>query len=133
MFSVRHLPSLLARVVLVAVFAWAAVVKARDPKGTVTGTQELGIPGSVGRVVALILAPVEATIAIALLWKPLVGALAAITLLTMFTVALAIAVGQGRSPRCHCFGQRSAEPAGPETIVRNIVLLVLAVVVATRP
>jgi uncharacterized membrane protein YphA (DoxX/SURF4 family) len=133
MFTLLRLPSLLARVVLIVVFGFAALAKARDPEGTRTGTHELGISGLPGRVVATVLAPVEVTIAVLLAWKPRLGAIGAIMLLAMFTVALSIAVVQGKSPQCHCFGQRSKKPAGPDTLVRNIVLLVLAIVVATRP
>jgi hypothetical protein len=48
-----------------------------------------------------------------------------------FTVLIGVRLAQGRRPPCACFGRMSTRPIGPGTLVRNIVLLALAVVAAT--
>ena len=60
---------------------------------------------------------------------PVTAFLAAV-LLAVFTVLVAIRVAQGSTAPCACFGSLSADPVGPSTVVRNVVLLALAVVAA---
>jgi hypothetical protein len=55
------------------------------------------------------------------------GFLAAATLLTAFTVAIGLMLRRGERVPCHCFGA-SEVPLGPAHVVRNLVLLALAVV-----
>lgn len=88
------------------------------------------MPAALVGTVARLLPAVEATIAVALLPPPIarVGAAGALALLVVLTAVLARAVAAGRRPRCHCFGARSAAPAGPEAIVRNLALLALGAV-----
>lgn len=57
-----------------------------------------------------------------------VAALAAIVLLVAFTGLIVLRLSQGRRPACACFGAWSATPIGPSHLLRNAVLLVLAVV-----
>ena len=79
-----------------------------------------------------ILPIVELTVAGALLWRPTVapGAAAGLFLLVLFTCLIVLSLRQGRRPACHCFG-RVGDPApiGTGTLVRNIVLMALAVFV----
>ena len=53
---------------------------------------------------------------------------AALVLLVSFTVVVATQLARGRRPPCACFGQLSARPIGPATLVRNLVLVALAAV-----
>lgn len=56
------------------------------------------------------------------------AAWAAAVLLAVFTGAVVRALAQGRRPPCACFGGLSSRPIGPGTVVRNLVLIVLALV-----
>jgi methylamine dehydrogenase accessory protein MauD len=52
-------------------------------------------------------------------------------LLLVFAGGIAGAMARGREPDCHCFGQLGSAPAGRGTLIRNAVLAVPAVLVAT--
>ena len=56
-----------------------------------------------------------------------VAAVAAIVLLVGFTGLIALRLSQGRRPACACFGAWSAKPIGASHLLRNGVLLALAV------
>ncbi len=56
-----------------------------------------------------------------------VAATAAIVLLVAFTALIALRLSQGRRPACACFGAWSAKPIGASHLLRNGVLLALAV------
>ncbi len=55
-------------------------------------------------------------------------AIAALALLTAFSVLLVMHLAQGRRPPCACFGALSARPIGPAHLVRNALFAALAVV-----
>ena len=59
-----------------------------------------------------------------------VVALAAAALLTAFTVLLVARLVEGRRPPCACFGALSTRPVGPGSVVRNVVLIALALIAA---
>lgn len=50
-------------------------------------------------------------------------------LMVGFSMAIAMNLAQGRHPTCACFGSWSARPLGWRHLVRNAVLLILAVVI----
>ena len=54
----------------------------------------------------------------------------AVGLIAVFTVLVGVRLAQGRRPPCACFGRFSARSIGPGTLVRNAVLIALAVVAA---
>lgn len=56
---------------------------------------------------------------------PVVGSIAAL-LLVAFTVLIGVRIGQGKRPACACFGAWSSSPIGAGHVIRNMVLLVLA-------
>src|SRR5204863_10024828 len=58
-----------------------------------------------------------------------IGAIGAAALLGLFIVAIAASLARGKRPDCHCFGQVHSEPVGPATLVRNAVLVGLAVLI----
>ncbi len=117
-----------ARVVLSAVFVVAAGAKLLDPKGTRNAATELGVPERFAATVAALLPLTELAVALALLsvrsasW----GALAALTLLLLFTVVIVVNLLLGRRPPCRCFGSTDTRPIGWPTLIRNGVLLALA-------
>jgi uncharacterized membrane protein YphA (DoxX/SURF4 family) len=56
------------------------------------------------------------------------AACAAIGILVLFTALIVRHLLAGRAPECACFGAWSAKPIGPGHLVRNTVLLTVAVV-----
>ena len=112
------------RLILVTVFAVAAAGKLRDPAGFRRTLVEFGVStplaGSLGVVMAL------AELAAAVLLVPAAsapwGAALSLSLLGLFTGAVAVNLAKGRTPNCRCFAQTSATPIGAATLVRNLVL-----------
>jgi hypothetical protein len=124
--------ALAARVVLAAVLAGAAVAKLRA-----RGPARRSIVGLVGRragpAVAAALPWTELAVAAALVvwWGWLPGAVAAV-LLGAFT-AIVVRAQLQRVP-CACFGSAPGDrPPGAAAVVRNAVLLALAVVATASP
>jgi uncharacterized membrane protein YphA (DoxX/SURF4 family) len=61
-----------------------------------------------------------------------VAAVAALVMLVAFTALIGLRLAEGKRPACACFGAWSATPIGPMHLVRNGVLIVLAVVALAR-
>lgn len=125
---------LVARFALAAVFAVAGIAKLRDSRGSRKSLGDFGVPAALTPVFAVLLPLGELACAIALLrghWA-VKGAVGAIALLTVFSVAITASLARGRAPDCHCFGQLSRSPVSWWTLVRNLALLVLAGFVARR-
>lgn len=112
--------SRVAAVALAAVFAWSGIAKlVRRPDMT-----RLGLPAST----AVVLAVLELALVVALLVSPVVGGIAALTLLAGFTAFLVARRGSGTG--CGCFGSASTTPVSNVDIARNAVLLAAAAVAA---
>jgi thiol-disulfide isomerase/thioredoxin len=107
----------LARLVLSAVFALAAVTKLADRQGTRRAAIDFGAPEPLAAALSRLLPIAELTVAILLLpaSTALAGALGALGLLLLFSAAIAFNLSRGRAPDCHCFGQLASAPAGPGT------------------
>jgi hypothetical protein len=124
---------LLAKLTLAAVFATAAVAKLRAFEafaGTVHNFRLL--PEALARPTAYLLPPLEALIALGLLWPATVGAsaLGAHALLAIFALAIAINLQRGRrSVDCGCFGFDYHQPLSWWLVGRNALLAILALVV----
>ncbi|HXM34499.1 MAG TPA: MauE/DoxX family redox-associated membrane protein [Pyrinomonadaceae bacterium] len=116
------------RLGLAAVFGVAGVAKLLDQRGTRDAVTNFGAPASWSAPVALLLPFVEITIAYGLLlsFSAWASALTAVLLLGFFITAIAINLGRGRAPECHCFGQLYARPLGRPTLVRNMVFALAA-------
>jgi uncharacterized membrane protein YphA (DoxX/SURF4 family) len=116
-----------ARIVLASAFLLAASGKVRD-RARVTGQMEDFVGTRAAPIASVVVPCVEIALAVALVVAPgsaLPGWLAAGVLL-VFTAVLVWA--QARHVPCPCFGSgASARPVGPAAIVRNGVLLALAV------
>lgn len=118
---------LIAQVALSAVFAVSGGAKLLDRSGTRAAVQGFGLPRVLAGPIAIALPIVELALALALLTGPMiVASLVAITLLTVFTVLVGRVVRLGRAPACACFGSASTEPVSGRTIIRNLALLVVA-------
>jgi thiol-disulfide isomerase/thioredoxin/uncharacterized membrane protein YphA (DoxX/SURF4 family) len=120
--------ALIARLVLTPVFAVAGFTKLADQDKTREMLAGFGAPQAHLRWMALALPLVELAVAVALIAPPLAyaGALAAAALLLLFTGIIVFNLARGRRPACNCFGQISATPIGPITLIRNGILTALA-------
>lgn len=122
---------LFGRLLLAAVFLVAGLGKLADTAGSRRAVAGFGVPAWVARPVGTLLPLAELGVAVALVpvssaWW---GAVGAVALLAVFIVAIAVNLALGRSPDCHCFGQVHSAPTGPGTLVRNSLLLGVAVFV----
>src|SRR5436309_3697763 len=119
------------RIVLAAVFLVAGLAKLADLTGSQRALRDFGVPIRLAAPLGLLLPLAELVVAIALLpsawaWWGAVGALA---LLLVFVAGISANLARGRTPDCHCFGQLHSAPAGPSTLIRNLVLALLSGVV----
>jgi hypothetical protein len=117
---------------LSAVLLLSGVAKLLDLAGAAQALREFGVPDRVAHVGARVLPGVEVLVGLGMLVPPVAGwaALGAASLLVVFTAAMAVQLGLGKRPSCHCFGKLSSAPIGPATLVRNAVLTTLAVSLA---
>jgi peroxiredoxin len=125
---------LASRLVLAAVFAVAGIAKLLDRGGSRQSLREFGIPRIAIGPLAWGLPLAELACAVLLVSAPLAwwGSLAALALLTAFTLAIVVNLAQGRTPDCHCFGKVHSEAVGWGTVVRNVVLMALAGVIGIQ-
>jgi thiol-disulfide isomerase/thioredoxin len=127
--------SVSARLLLAGVFALAAATKLLDQPGVRETLRAFRVPARFVPAAALALPVGEGLVSVALLLTPTArpgGVLGALLLLT-FMVGIAASMRRGERPDCHCFGQATSAPIGRGTLVRNAVLLAVAVVVAAAP
>jgi thiol-disulfide isomerase/thioredoxin len=119
---------LVARLLLVFVFAVAGAAKLADREGSRQATIDFGVPSVLAAPLGLLLPLAELAVAVTLLpastaWW---GAFGALALLLVFVVGISINLARGRTPECHCFGQLHSAPAGWKTLARNGVLAAVA-------
>jgi methylamine dehydrogenase accessory protein MauD len=127
---------LFARLGLAVVFALAGAAKLADLAGSRRAVRAFGVPVALAGVVGTLLPLAELAVAGSLIGSGSArwGAVGALILLGGFVVGIAVALGRGRQPDCHCFGQLHSAPAGWSTLARNLVLVgVAAVVVFAGP
>ena len=112
---------LLARLLLVAVFAVAGVAKLADREGSRRAVADFGVPAALAAPLGILLPLAELAVAVALIptstafW----GAVGALALLLLFVAGIGANLARGRRPDCHCFGQIHSSPAGWATLARN--------------
>ena len=121
----------LTRIGLAGAFAVAASLKVANLDGTRQGVVEFGVPPRLAWAAALTLAITESAAAVLLITTPVrAGAVLAVALLATFTtVIVKQLVLNERRPVCRCFGSLSARPVGVHTVVRNVLLLSVALFV----
>jgi len=112
-----------SRFLLAVVFLTAGLSKFLDPQGTRTALRDFGIPNAVAPAFVMMLLAAEIGVALLFFTTTLVwyAAWGAAGLLTIFVLAVLIAMIRGRHPDCHCFGQIHSEPAGWPIVLRNLV------------
>ncbi len=117
------------RLCLFVIFASAAVGKLRSQAAFdrfSAGLAAFGFgEGLFSRGVACLVVAAESGAASGLLiWPPVGYALSALLLLAFITL-IAHALWRGRAASCNCFGA-SSEPLGPAHLLRNVVMLAIA-------
>ena len=119
---------LIARLLLAGVFVVAGLAKLGDLAGSRQAMRDFGVPALLAAPFGLLLPLAELAVAIALI--PTVsawwGALGALVLLLLFIVGIGYNLARGRQPECHCFGQLHSTPAGWPSLMRNLVLAIIA-------
>lgn len=61
---------------------------------------------------------------------PVTSAVVAVVFLVAFTILIVVRLAQGRHPPCACFGAWSAKPLGWGHVLRNLTLIVVALIAA---
>ena len=122
---------LVARLLLAAVFALAAVGKLTDREGTRRSLAEFGVPNGFLAAAAIALPVVELAAAGLLIPAATarLGGLLALALLLIFSAVVGRALARDERPDCNCFGGLNSAPVGRSTLVRNLALAVLAALV----
>lgn len=125
---------LLARIVLALVFGVAGLAKAADPARTRRTLIEFGVPEKLAMPLAWSLPFVEILVALALL--PLASAwwsaVAALVLLSVFTLAIGVNLSRGQTPDCNCFGQLHSSPLSWSVFTRNLLLAAAAALIVVQ-
>ena len=119
----------LAGVLLVAGFA-----KLADLPGSRQAMRDFGLPAPLAAPVGLLLPSVEIAVALLLLpastaWWAALGAMA---MLGIFVAGIGYNLARGRTPNCHCFGQLHSQPIGTSTLVRNGILILVAMLIVAQ-
>jgi thiol-disulfide isomerase/thioredoxin/uncharacterized membrane protein YphA (DoxX/SURF4 family) len=126
--SILAVLDLVARLLLAGMFAAAGVAKLAQSKSSIDAARAFGVPETFVRAVATGLPLVE-LLAAALLVPAATarwGALMSILLLLVFLAAMTHNLRHGRTPPCNCFGQSDAKPIGRHSIMRNLLLMLVA-------
>ena len=116
---------MIARVAVGVVLLASGAAKLGQPAWPATAAA-FGAPAGVARAlpwVELVLGGLVAA-GVGLPWS----ALAAAGMLAAFTVAVGARLARGDAVPCGCFGETSPEPVGLDTVVRNLLLVALALV-----
>jgi uncharacterized membrane protein YphA (DoxX/SURF4 family) len=118
----------LAAVVVGVAFVAAGVFKLADGPAWPRQAADMGVGRSLAVVVPWVEIVIGAVLAVQLLepW----AAIAAALMLVAFTVVIGLRLLDGSRPPCACFGSRSKRPLGAYHLLRNVGLLLLAVVAA---
>jgi hypothetical protein len=124
---------IVARLVLVGMFALAAITKLADREGVRRMIAEFGAPARLATPLSWGLIGSELGVALGLVFGPSarIAAIAALAMLLAFGAAVAVTVSRGRRPECHCFGRWRASEVGWSTVSRNALLASIAGLVAT--
>lgn len=121
-------PALLLAVVLVV----SGIAKARDAESVTESFITLQLPPWMARSIAPTLLPwAELALAVALIvlggWLGGIAAAAAVVLFAAYLWVIARALGFDHPVECGCLGRLGLGVVGPVTVVRNILLLTIAV------
>ena len=119
---------LVGRLVLAATFLVAGVSKLFDRRGFTSVLKDTGVPPRSVSAFALLLPLLEVLIALGLTIPESAdyAALTGLVLLCTFVAGITLNLFRGRRLRCNCFGTLSSSTMSFKTIVRNLVLIAIA-------
>lgn len=117
--------------VLALVLVWAGSAKLRDRERTASGFRAIGVPAPGVLAIAVPLA--ELVTAVLLVAVPRIGGLAALVMLTAFSLFLVTRIRTGAAVGCGCFGSARERPPSLVELVRNAGLATLAVAATATP
>lgn len=113
---------------MAGVLVWAAVAKLRDRRGVVVAFRRLRLPSP--ELLSVVVPVWELAVAVTLLARPSVGAVAAAGTFGLFAVLIPSWSDEDGRFRCPCFGAAGSEMASRAAVARNVVLLGLSVMAA---
>lgn len=130
-FTVGLYLILLCKLSVAAIFAVAGVAKLADTAGTRKAIQDYGFSEGLAKWFAVVLPIFELLIVLFVLASETMwyGALGAVVLLTIFTVLMLVQLVKGNSHDCHCFGQIYSQAIGPKSVIKNLLMMVPAIVI----
>ena len=119
------------RILFACVFAVAGMAKLADREGSRRAMVGFGVPGRLVAPLAIFVPLAEIAIAVALLpgASARAAAVGAAALMTLFAIAVGVALARGRKPDCGCFGRLHSKPAGWGTVARNVALAAVAALI----
>ena len=120
----------LIRIFLSLVFGVAGITKLLDQKGTRESVSSFGLSESLAPSITILLPLAELAVSVSL-WFGVTAwaaASAALILLLLFTAVVVANLRRGNTPDCHCFGQLYSRPLGRDTIIRNSIFGLLAMI-----
>lgn len=112
-------------IVLAAIFVRSGTAKLARPGVTAASFSALGVPGSAAA--ARMVPATELVVAALLLGLPRIGGSLAVGILLAFTLILRRAIRSGSTAPCNCLGSAASEPVSRVDVLRNGLLLLLAV------
>ena len=124
------------QIVIGLIFAWAALAKLGNLEAFATAVHNFRIvPVSTENLLAMTLPWVELVAALALILnvRARAGAVILTSLLTVFTLGIALAMFRGLSFECGCFGKADSTSVGVVKLLQNTGMLVVAAVSLRRP
>jgi len=120
---------LYARLTVGGVFLVSAISKMMDKPGTEASmARYVFLPRGSGKFIANYFPFVELIVGLLLLFGLLtrLAAIAALGLFAMFTFFIVYDLTHNRNVSCHCFGKLSDDKVTPMSVVRNVFLMLLA-------
>lgn len=122
---------LITRLFLASILFIAGLAKASDPEGARKAFIGFGISEAVAGQMAWLLPLLEIVTALTLIppQTATIGAISALILMVVFSIAIATNLIRGKTPDCNCFGQLQSEPISWTVFARNVVLAFLAVLI----
>lgn len=124
---------LFARLCVGGVFVASGISKWLDKPGTEAGMSKyLFLPKGSGRFIANVFPVLELAVGLLLIFGLFtrLAAVAAVLLFLLFTGLIIYDLARGKTESCHCFGKLSDEKLTPMAVVRNVLLMGMAVLVA---
>jgi peroxiredoxin/uncharacterized membrane protein YphA (DoxX/SURF4 family) len=124
-----ELSLLISRLLLAGVFGVAGITKLADIGATRSTIRGFGFPAWFAAPASVVLPATELAVAVLLLPASTAPAAAAgaVGLLAAFLAIVVVSIARGRRPDCHCFGQLRSSTVGWHTVVRNGLLLGVAI------